>query len=118
MIFIVFILFSSVISYSEELITLKTRHNVEQKYLLIKPKNPVASVILFSGGKGKLRLTSFLGIPSINESRGNFLVRSREIFSKNGFMVAVVDAPSDRQTKKGMKGRFRASKKHAQDIIM
>jgi pimeloyl-ACP methyl ester carboxylesterase len=43
----------------------------------------------------------------------NFLVRSREDFAKHGFVVAVVDAPSDRQD--GMYG-FRNSAQHVTDI--
>jgi len=48
---------------------------------------PVASVILFTGGQGVLQLT-----------RGNFLVRNRRRFAEHGFLVAVVDVPSDHKT--------------------
>jgi hypothetical protein len=45
---------------------------------------------------------------------GNFLVRTRQKFAAHDLMVAVVDAPSDRQ--QGMGPRFRVSKEHAIDI--
>lgn len=102
--------------HSAELVTLETRPGVEQKYILIKPDKPVASVILFAGGKGALNLSSVFGSPAINWGENNFLVRTRELFASQGFMVAVVDAPSDRQSRKGMLGGFRASQDHVTDI--
>jgi dienelactone hydrolase len=102
--------------HAEELVTLKTRTGVEQRFILIKPEKPVASVILFAGGKGALDLSSLLGSPTINWGKNNFLVRTRDLFAKNDFIVAVVDAPSDKQTKKGMLGGFRDSQEHVEDI--
>lgn len=112
----ILLLFSAPSVYSAELVTLKTRPGVEQKYILIKPEKPVASVVLFAGGKGALNLSSAFGFPAISWGENNFLVRTREAFAKQGFMVAVVDAPSDRQSKEGMLGGFRASKEHVVDI--
>jgi pimeloyl-ACP methyl ester carboxylesterase len=45
---------------------------------------------------------------------GNFLVRSRDLFARHDLMVAVVDAPSDRQ--EGMNAIFRMGAPHAADI--
>jgi pimeloyl-ACP methyl ester carboxylesterase len=45
---------------------------------------------------------------------GNFLVRARERFADQGFMVAVIDAPADKQN--GMNGVFRMGPEHAGDI--
>jgi dienelactone hydrolase len=102
--------------HAEELVKLETRTGVEQRFILIKPEKPVASVILFAGGKGALDLSSLLGSPTINWGKNNFLVRTRDLFAKNNFIVAVVDAPSDKQTKKGMLGGFRDSQEHVEDI--
>jgi len=99
-----------------DLVKLQTRPGVEQRFILIKPEKPVASLILFAGGKGALNLGSFLGAPSIAWGKNNFLVRTRGDFADRGFAVAVVDAPSDRQSKKGMFGGFRASQEHVEDI--
>jgi len=67
---------------AQELITLKTRNNITQKFLLIKPKNPVATVMLFAGGKGNLDLSLKNGMPHINWGKNNFLIRSKELFLK------------------------------------
>jgi len=111
------VLLGSVTVQAEKLVTLKTRPGVEQKFLLTEPKDPVASVILFAGGKGALGLSSFLGVPTIGWGKGNFLVRTREMFARSGLMVAVVDAPSDRQSKRGMyEGNYRDSAEQVTDI--
>lgn len=102
---------------AEQLVTLDTRPGVQEKYILIEPEKPVASVILFAGGKGALGLSSFFGSPSIGWGKNNFLVRSRDLFAKAGLMVAVVDAPSDRQSKKGMYvGGYRTSAEQLTDM--
>lgn len=109
-------LLSSLAANAEEIITLKTRPGVEQTFMLSRPHLPAASVILFAGGKGTLNLSSSSGSPSINWGKNNFLVRSRDMFSKNGFIVSVIDAPSDRKSKTGMLGGFRNSMDHVEDI--
>ena len=91
--------------------SLKTPRGVTQKFILMVPDKPVAAVILFAGGHG------VLGLKSATEMRwgsNNFLVRSRDKFADRGFLVAVVDAPSDQ--KKRMNVKFRMSKDHASDI--
>lgn len=103
-------------SAKEELITLETRTGVKQSFLLIKPENPVAAVILFAGGKGALNLNKGVFGPSIGWGNNNFLVRTRKKFAKHGFIVATVDAPSDKQGNDGMYGGYRASSDHVIDI--
>jgi len=100
----------------EELITLEARTGVEQRFLLIKPENPVATVILFAGGKGALNLRKGMFGASIGWGKNNFLVRTRKDFAKRGFIVATVDAPSDKQGKNGMYGGYRTSSDHVTDI--
>jgi len=94
---------------AEELIRLPTRPGVTQPYWLVAPAGaPVASVILFTGGNG------LLGSQNRPILKGmNFLVRSRDRFAAQGFLVAVVDAPSDHLS--GLDD-FRASEDHARDI--
>lgn len=93
--------------------SIQTRDDIELLFDLIKPENtdePIASVILFTGGSGYLKM---------NEEKwrknGNFLVRSRKIFRDNNFAVAVVNAPSDYRSS-GMPAEFRTSEKHLEDI--
>jgi pimeloyl-ACP methyl ester carboxylesterase len=93
------------------LVSIQTPRGVKQAFILIKPEKPVASVILFAGGHGALGLKS---ASDMKWGAGNFLVRSRDKFAQHNFMVAVLDAPSDRQN--GMNAIFRMSKSHADDI--
>lgn len=81
--------------------SVSVRENVMQPYYSIKAKAPVANVILFAGGGGNL-----------NRLQNNFLVRSRNLFVKEGFNVILVDVPSD----KNNMYQFRASENHARDI--
>jgi hypothetical protein len=99
---------------SAELVKIETRPGVTLKFILIKPVEPVAAVVLFAAGRGKLGLASLGGKPTLARS-DNFLVRAREDFADHGLMVAVVDSPSDQQAK-GINSLFRISKEHAQDI--
>lgn len=96
---------------SAQLVSIATPRGATQAFILIKPDKPVASVILFAGGNGALGLKS---ASSMAWGAGNFLVRTRDMFAERGFMVAVVDAPSDR--KSGMNAVFRMSGGHAGDI--
>ncbi len=100
----------------EQLVTLKTRPGVTQKFIFITPEKPVAAVILFAGGKGDLDLTGASDRPVLGWGKNNFLVRTRHDFAAHGFAVAVVDAPSDRKERIGMLGGFRNSAKHVTDI--
>jgi len=95
-------------------VSLKTRPLVFQRFILIRPRSPVASVILFAGGAGTLGLKESRGVLIINEYQYNFLIRTRNDFANHGLMVAAVDAPSDRQY--GMHDGFRNSGKHLEDI--
>ncbi len=94
---------------AEEVRTVPSRPGVTQSFLLVHPaERPVATVVLFSGGNGRLGLGSGRLGPG-----ANFLVRTRGRFAEHGLLVAVVDAPSDRPN--GLDG-FRASAAHADDV--
>ena len=43
---------------SASIVSVSTPRGVQQAFILIKPDHPVASVILFAGGDGTLRLTN------------------------------------------------------------
>jgi hypothetical protein len=73
------------------------------RYLLIDPSNadlavdgfapldPIAVLMLFTGGDGKLNLA----LGQLNSGSPNFLVRTRYHFAAERYVVAVVDAGSD-----------------------
>ena len=93
------------------LVSIQTPRGVKQAFILIKPAKPVAAVILFAGGRGALGLRS---ASTMRWGAMNFLVRTRDVFATHDLMVAVVDAPSDRQ--EGMNAVFRMGSAHAGDI--
>ena len=95
----------------ESYVSIETRSGVSQAFLHIEPAEPLAAVILFAGGDGRLGLSPN-GIAAL---QGNFLVRSRPLFADEGLVVAVVDVASDFDTGDGLLG-FRSGKKHATDI--
>jgi pimeloyl-ACP methyl ester carboxylesterase len=101
---------------SASIVSITTPRDAQQFFILIKPDHAIASVILFAGGSGRLRLnrTPPPLVGPYSFVAGNFLVRSREKFAAHDFMVAVIDAPSDQP--KGMSPSFRVSKDQAIDI--
>lgn len=103
----------SVQAGSENLERVDSR-GLEQKFVLTTPEaNPVASVILLAGGHGKLDLSSFFGSVNFGWGAKNNLVRTRDAYAKQGFLVATMDAPSNR---KKMNAIWRMSEDHAEDI--
>jgi hypothetical protein len=93
-------------------VALDTRPDVKVKMLLLRPANPVAVVVLLSGGDGIIKLADDGAIAR----GGNFLVRSRDKFSAHDLLVAVVDAPSDRMVGDALSNGFRQSAEHVQDL--
>jgi len=93
-----------------EVVTLKVRGDARQRFLIVRPDGPPkATVVLYSGGNGNLKI----GEDGSIENAGNFLVRSRDLFAAEGFLVAVVDRPSDWAGSD--KDRFRVVAAHAED---
>ncbi len=95
-----------------QVVDVPTRPSVTQRMVVIAPDKPTAAVVLFAGDHGGLRIT---GPQSFDWGAGNFLVRTRELFASHGLMVAVVDAPSDRQNPPYLSG-FRQKPEHLADI--
>jgi len=111
-IFIIFlILIPSCLFASEEVVKIDTRQGVTLNLLLVSPDTQTDKVlIMFPGGSGYNQFSSDNGVISKGK---NFLVRTAPDFAKKGFLVAVVDSPSD---KRGMDDNFRTSKEHLHDI--
>jgi hypothetical protein len=95
-----------------------TRPGVIQRFVLLSPREPKATVVLFAGDHGGLQIAAG---PRFTWGAGgladNFLMRSRQLFVEHDLAVAIVDAPSDRQ---GFPFRFltgfRQTPAHAADI--
>lgn len=102
---------SAVRAQEADLASIDTPRGEKQSFILIEPEDPIAAVILLPGGHGALGLKS----PTEMEwGERSFLVRTREKFASHKLIVAVVDAPSDRQ--EGMDSAFRMGNAHAGDI--
>ncbi|RFO96140.1 alpha/beta hydrolase [Rhodoferax lacus] len=91
---------------------LPSRPGVTQRYLWQEPERFDATVVLLIGGAGNLNLSAE-GV--LGAGAGNFLARSRDKFLAQGLAVALVDAPSDRQSPPYLSG-FRQSAEHATDL--
>lgn len=101
---------SAVRGADEEIRTVAARPGVTESFLLLRPEGaPVASVIIFAGGDGNLALTP----AGPQQLQGNFLVRTGPRWMREGFLVAILDTPSDRP--RGM-WNFRTTKAHAADV--
>jgi len=94
-----------------QVVDVPSRPGVTQRFLYIAPANPQAAVILYAGGHGGLGITES---GALQWGRGNFLVRSRERFADRNLAVAVIDAPSDRQSEPFLAG-FRQRSEHVTD---
>ena len=106
------LLLHSIAFGAERVVDIQTRPGVTQRMLVITPEHPRASVVLFAGGHGGLRIRDD---GSITWGRLNFLVRTRQMFADRGLAVAVVDAPSDRQSPPYL-NEFRETPEHVADI--
>lgn len=96
----------------QKVVDIPTRPGVTQRMIVVSPPNPKAVVVLFPGGHGGLQLGPD---GSMQWGDGNFLVRTRQMFVDQGLMVAVVDAPSDKQSSPFLHGA-RQKPEHAVDI--
>jgi pimeloyl-ACP methyl ester carboxylesterase len=97
---------------AQQAIELPTRDGVTQRFLYLPSEKPKATIILFSGGQGNLQVALD---GSFKSGGKNFLVRNRRAFAEQGFSVAVVDAPSDRQMG-GYANGFRQTPAHVADM--
>jgi hypothetical protein len=95
-----------------QIITVATRPEVTVRVAVLAPLGPPSGVLLlFPGGSGARQFGEDAGGLRLGTS---FLVRSAPLFAARGFLVAIVDAPSDQSG--GMSDVFRTSPEHAADV--
>ncbi len=101
---------------AQRVVDVPTRPGVSQRFLLLSPREPKATVVLFAGDDGGLQIAASGQFQNGNLA-ANFLVRSRQLFVEHDLAVAIVDAPSDRQSFpfRFLSG-FRQTPAHAADI--
>lgn len=98
---------------AQQVVDLPTRTGVTQRLLVLEPAVPPKAVVLnFAGGHGGLQVGPS-GAMAWGE--GNFVVRTRQLFAEQGLVVAVVDAPSDKQSPPYLSGN-RQTPEHVADI--
>jgi len=96
---------------SEQVITVPTRPHVTETVVVVRPPTEsVATVLVLVGGPGKLDLTPL----GLSRRAPGPLTTRREPLAGRGFVVAFVDAPSDRLVE-GLVG-FGTGREHAVDI--
>jgi hypothetical protein len=95
-----------------EVVTLQTHDGTTTRYAFSAPQEPKGALILLAGGGGYLDLDAQ---GCAQKLKGNSLVRSQELFHREGFATALVDAPSDHTAMDGL-GGFRAQALHAEDL--
>lgn len=96
----------------DKVIDIPTRTGVTQRFVVLPAADAKAAVVLFAGGHGGLQLSD-AGTPAWGKN--NFLVRSARLFAAQGLTVAIIDAPSDRQSGPYLSG-FRHTPEHAADV--
>src|SRR5258706_4390168 len=82
-------------AFADQIVTLKTRGDSTQSYLLLADPGAALKVVavMFPGGQGPGRLPAELSRLDLNP-RGNFLVRTREMVREPELAVAIIAAPS------------------------
>jgi pimeloyl-ACP methyl ester carboxylesterase len=103
---------SSAAQTSQDVVDIPTRPGVTLRMVVLAPPEPKATVVLLPGGHGGLQIYAN---GSMKWGEGNFLVRTRQLFVEQGLKVAVVDAPSDRQSPPYLAG-FRQTPEHVADL--
>ena len=111
-VFCLAMLWAAVSVAAERVVDIPTRSGVTQRFLFNSPPDAKAAVVLFVGGHGGMQLDDS-GRP--RTLRNNFLMRSRALFAEQGLAVAIVDAPSDRQSHPYL-SEFRQTADHAADV--
>ncbi|MDB5366457.1 MAG: uncharacterized protein JWM77_2384 [Rhodospirillales bacterium] len=98
---------------AESVATIATRPGVTVRAIVVESEGPpVATLVLFAGGDGRIQIPDDGVTESWRIDRGNFLVRTRRMFAATGFLVIVPDVASDRS---GLTGA-RISDAHVADM--
>lgn len=105
---------------SPRLIQLETRDGIRSRVIVYRPENPVAAVVLFPDGSGRLELTHVFNQPDIGRNKEIPYALMGSLLEQN-IMIVLPDTPFDHSSHLGLNGWhgsgiFRISADHAQDI--
>jgi hypothetical protein len=81
--------------------------------IMIKPANPIGSVVLLVGGQGVMAISPD---GKIGWGAGNQVIRTRAAYAAAGFVTIVPDAAPDMGTPSNSKSGYRYSPQHGQDL--
>ena len=95
-----------------EVITVQTHTGSTTRFALTVPQGAKGTLVLLPGGGGHADLDAR---GCAQKLKGNSLIVSQELFQREGFATALVDAPSDYSGAEGL-GGFRATPSHAEDL--
>ena len=95
------------------IVTIPTRPGVTQSFFVagMGDVKPQAVALMYAGGHGTIQLRMEGGQPKFNQ--GNFVIRTRREFIRNGVLPVLVDVPSDERT--GVPDGYRRSDKQVAD---
>lgn len=99
---------------SAHVLDVESRPGVHTLVQVLTPARPRAVLLLFPGANGVLGGFTPEGRPQ-NVSAQAPLLEARRTLAENGVMVALIDAPSDRQSRIGLLG-WRRTPEHLRDI--
>jgi dienelactone hydrolase len=98
---------------AEDLAEIPTRPGISVRALIDLPARASGAVVLLAGGHGHLQLTAG---GAIGWGGQNALVRTRGLYSRAGYAVAVPDLAPDMVAGTGVVQGYRLSPAHAQDL--
>jgi pimeloyl-ACP methyl ester carboxylesterase len=99
---------------------IETRDGIRNRILVFRPANPIAAVVLFPDGSGRLALTHVFNQPGIGNDEDIPTELMAGLLRQN-IMIVLPDAPFDHSSHLGLngwhgRGIFRISADHAQDV--
>ena len=105
---------------STRLVQLETRDGIRSRVIVYRPENPVAAVVLFPDGSGRLELTHVFNRPDIGRHKEIPFALMGNLLERN-IMIVLPDTPLDHSSHLGLNGWhgsgiFRISADHAQDV--
>ena len=96
----------------QSVVDIPTRTGVTERIIVLSPPSPKAIIVLLAGGHGGLQISPEV---MLGWGKGNFLIRTSELFAKQELMTIIIDAPSDRQNMPFLKD-FRQTSQHVEDL--
>ncbi len=102
------------------LFQLETRDGIRSRLIVYRPDKPVAALVLFPDGSGRLELTHVFNRPDIGRHKEIPFALMGNLLERN-IMIVLPDTPLDHSSHLGLNGWhgsgiFRISADHAQDV--